>query len=334
MSHELSIRADGFVEMAYTGDMPWHGLGQSINPDASIEEWQEASGLNWRAQRATVRYHTERMFTRDDGTLSGGSPVDWPEQIVLFRSDSKAPLAVVSDGYKVVQPSECLEFFRDLVADAGFKIVTAGALKGGRKIWAQADIGEKEAIQGADMVRGRVLIATSLDGSMQTLVKHVSERVVCANTLGYAVGESGKGVRVSHRSTFDPSRVKADLGLTAAAFHRFMSDMRKLSQVEIDPMQAYKMFAEVLEIDPSAKDYKVTPTEPLSNVVALFSGKGKGSNLLGSKGTAWGWLNAMTEYVDHHARARSVDNRIESAWFGRGETLKQNAMTKALALAA
>ena len=325
MAHELSIRADGFVEMAYTGDMPWHGLGQSINPDASIEEWQKASGLDWRAQRAKVRY------------MTSGNPIDmqeWPEQIVLFRSDSKAPLAVVSDGYKVVQPSECLEFFRDLVADAGFKIVTAGALKGGRKIWAQADIGEKEAIQGADMVRGRVLIATSLDGSMQTLVKHVSERVVCANTLGYAVGESGKGVRVSHRSTFDPSRVKADLGLTAAAFHRFMADMRKLSQVEVDPMQAYKMFAEVLEIDPSAKDYKVTPTEPFSNVVALFSGKGKGSNLPGSKGTAWGWLNAMTEYVDHHARARSVDNRIESAWFGRGETLKQNAMAKALALAA
>jgi hypothetical protein len=36
------------------------------------------------------------------------------DQHVLFRSDSKKALGLVSEKYKVVQPSEVIEFFRDL----------------------------------------------------------------------------------------------------------------------------------------------------------------------------------------------------------------------------
>lgn len=323
MSHELSIRANGFVEMAYSGAVPWHGLGQTVNPDASIEEWQQASGLDWTARRSSVRY----------ATALGDLRV-WKDNVVLFRSDSLEPLAIVSDTYKLVQPSECLEFFRDLVTDAGFRIVTAGALKGGRKIWAQAEIGAKEAVVAGDAVRGMVLIATSLDGSMNTVVKHVSERVVCANTLGYALKEGGKQVRISHRSTFNAADVKAELGLSLSAFHRFMNEMRMLSRVTISHQSAVRNFAKVLKVDPTVKDYKVTPQEPLSNVIRLYDGEGKGSRMPGVSGTAWGWLNAVTEYVDHHARARSVDNRIDSAWFGRGEAIKQEAYETALEMAA
>ena len=52
----------------------------------------------------------------------------------------------------------------------------------------------------------------------------------------------------------------------------------------------------------------------------------------GTRGTAWGLVNAVTEYVDHHRRARSSDYRLDSAWFGQGATLKQRAMHKSLIL--
>ena len=52
----------------------------------------------------------------------------------------------------------------------------------------------------------------------------------------------------------------------------------------------------------------------------------------GLEGTLWGVVNAVTEFVDHHARAQAVDNRLASAWFGRGDDLKTTAMERALAL--
>lgn len=50
-------------------------------------------------------------------------------------------------------------------------------------------------------------------------------------------------------------------------------------------------------------------------------------------GTAWGLLNAVTEFVDHEKQARTPENRLDSAWFGPGATLKQRALDHALQLA-
>ena len=70
------------------------------------------------------------------------------------------------------------------------------------------------------------------------------------------------------------------------------------------------------------------------NVLELFDGRGMGSDLSTAKGTAWGLVNAVTEYVDHHQKANSQSNRLQSAWFGRGNKLKTAAFDKALAIVA
>ena len=51
-------------------------------------------------------------------------------------------------------------------------------------------------------------------------------------------------------------------------------------------------------------------------------------------GTAWGLLNSVTEYVDHHRRARSEDHRREAAWFGQGAQFKQRAWDELIQLTA
>ncbi|HXX11432.1 MAG TPA: DUF932 domain-containing protein [Burkholderiales bacterium] len=64
------------------------------------------------------------------------------------------------------------------------------------------------------------------------------------------------------------------------------------------------------------------------------TGEGIGSTLEAANDTAWGLLNAMTQYVDHERRARSPSNRLDSAWFGVGAAIKQRALDAALQLAA
>lgn len=53
-----------------------------------------------------------------------------------------------------------------------------------------------------------------------------------------------------------------------------------------------------------------------------------------ASGTAWGLLNAVTEYVDRERRARSIEYRMDSAWFGQGAIIKQRALSAALQLVA
>ena len=82
------------------------------------------------------------------------------------------------------------------------------------------------------------------------------------------------------------------------------------------------------ESNPSALE----PSRTLQQVLSLYQGTGLGSTLSSSRNTAWGLVNAMTEFVDHRRRARNQDYRLDSAWFGQGAQLKQQAMTQALAL--
>jgi hypothetical protein len=72
----------------------------------------------------------------------------------------------------------------------------------------------------------------------------------------------------------------------------------------------------------------------MSKSLELFEGRGRGSDLASANGTAFGLLNAVTEFVDHERKARSVDNRLDSAWFGQGASIKQKALEQALLMAA
>jgi len=72
----------------------------------------------------------------------------------------------------------------------------------------------------------------------------------------------------------------------------------------------------------------------INHVFGLFNGEGMGASLPSANDTAWGLVNAVTQYVDHERRARSVDNRLDSAWFGLGASIKQKAFDEALRLTA
>jgi phage/plasmid-like protein (TIGR03299 family) len=328
MSHELTIRRNGHVEMAYVGSTPWHGLGQKLEENTSIEEWQRAAGMDWRVQRSKIRYAVDRN-TADLRTVS--------DKHVLFRSDTKADLGIVSDGYKVVQPGAVLEFFRDLTDSAGFRLETAGTMFGGRRFWALAATGESAAIADArDRVNGYLLLSTSCDGSMATEARYTNVRVVCHNTLSMAAGAKAK-VRVTHRTTFDATAAKKELGITAAhgAFASTMSDFRRLAETEVMPADVLMQTAALFE--PTAYEMakadldKVLELKAVRRVGEMALGDAIGSSLKGAAGTQWGWLNAVTQYVDHEARARSQDNRLNSAWFGPGDALKTRAYDMARA---
>lgn len=137
--------------MAYTGQTPWHQLGNALPKKQSIDVWAQAAGMQWQIHETPVRYLTTGQGGAGASSLYGEA-LEFPEQKVLYRSDTKAPLSVVSQRYKVVQPQEVLEFYRDLSEVAGFELETAGVLKAGRRFWALARTGKSATLKGNDVV--------------------------------------------------------------------------------------------------------------------------------------------------------------------------------------
>ncbi|RTL29137.1 MAG: DUF932 domain-containing protein [Burkholderiales bacterium] len=318
-------------KMAYAGQAPWHQLGHALPPKQPIEVWAQHAGMDWSICEAPVRYLAERS-----GSLGAIQTVD--DHKVLYRSDTKAALSVVGARYQVVQPQTVLEFYRDLTEVSGFELETAGVLKGGRKFWALAKTGKSAALKGQDVVHGYILLATSCDGTLATVATPTTVRVVCNNTLAVALRGISQAVKVPHSTRFDAQTVKHKLGIAVSQWDSFMYRMKALSTRKVKSHESVNYFLKVLcQSEPSDAGVN-TPglanERALKSVQALYEGQGKGALLTSAQGTAWGLLNAVTQFVDHERRARSQDHRLDSAWFGQGAVLKQRALNHALQLVA
>ncbi len=326
MAHEITIREDGKAEIAFVGETPWHGLGQELPREANLTEWRKAAGLDWQILSAPVQY--QPMTPEASLKTAEG-------QRVLFRSDNHKALSVVSDKYHEVQPDEVLHFFKDLVESQGYRLHTAGSLKGGRRIWALAETGKIADVVKNDPIGGFLLLATSCDRGLATTARFTSVRVVCANTLAIAERSKENAISVAHNTKFIPENVKKQLGIQVSTFDQFMQNARDLARKQITQDKAdqflYNLWAPYSDNLRQGDVVDVRKMRAYRQVLDLFNGKGKGSDMLGVSGTYWGMVNAVTEFVDHHSFSRSSETRLNTAWFGRGDDIKTNALNLALA---
>lgn len=317
----VTVRENGFAEMAYVGEKPWHGLGQELVKGADIETWKTAAGMDWRVCRSRVRYG------------DGDNALIFDDQHVLFRSDTKAPLGIVGSKYKVVQPGQVLEFFRDLTEANGYTLNTAGTLFDGKRFWALAHIGEEACVVGEDKVGGYLLLSSSCDGTLATTARFTTVRVVCNNTLSMALsGSSANEYTVRHTTNFDAEKAKNTLGLARGNFGEFIKASRKLAAKRVNNELAGQFVGSLLVDTKTVLGEDVLKSKQYNKILDLFKGSAMGGTLAGAEGSAWGLVNSVTEFVDHHARAKTGAHRLTSAWFGRGDALKTQALERALAL--
>jgi phage/plasmid-like protein (TIGR03299 family) len=313
----------GTAAIAYAGQTPWHGLGQRLDQTASIETWQKAAGLDYEVLRAPVTYDVD------------GETKSFNGRSVLYRSDTHGALGLVGKNYQIVQPSEVLHFFDDLVESAGFHLEVAGGLKEGKRIWALAKLGEGAEVRKGDEVLPYLLLSTSYDGTMATTAQFTAIRVVCNNTISAADRETGTPrVAVWHNSTFNADHVKAQLGLLAGSFDTMMTGFQDLARKRVTDKKLDAFLAALLVTGRATERQDadvIRKSTTYRDIIELFEGKAIGHDLPGVKGTAWGLLNSVTEFIDHHA-GRSADGRLDAAWFGKGGRVKAKAMELALAL--
>lgn len=138
-----------------------------------------------------------------------------------------------------------------------------------------------------------------------------------------------------HNTRFDALAVKQQLGIAVSQWDGFMYLMRTLAERKVKSHEAENFFVRVLcGVSNGIDATKLSNERALRKVQFLYNGQGHGAELDSAKGTAWGLLNAVTEYVDHEKRARTVEHRMDSAWFGQGAQLKQKALGHALQLVA
>jgi phage/plasmid-like protein (TIGR03299 family) len=319
MAHELEM-INGVAQMAYAGDVPWHGLGVKVSNDLTPEQMLKAAGLDWTVDPV------ELFAEVGDRRLPTGHRA-------LVRSSDQRVLDVITDDWNPVQNAEAFDFFNDFVAAGDMEMHTAGSLKDGKIVWALAAVKESfELFGGKDKVDAYLHFTNPHSYGQSIDVRFTPIRVVCNNTLTLSLNTKSKNmVKVSHRREFDGDMVKEALGVAKDKLAKYKEMAEYLSK---------KRYTNESVVDYFKRVFPVLTTKTESEKVLSKSAE-RGLDIINlsqqpgaefGKGTWWEVFNAVTYMTDHEI-GRSVDSRLTSAWYGANKNLKTKALETAVEFA-
>lgn len=315
MAHMIEM-VDGVAQMAYRSSQgkPWHGLGNPVSDTMTPIEMMQAAGVDWTVSKF------------DSFIEFNGNRVPTGQQSLVRDTDGKI-LTQVGPGWNPVQNIEAFEFFTDFVSKGDMIMDTAGSLKGGRIVWALADVRDGFTVFGGDEVKGYLLFSNPHLYGKSIDVRFVLTRVVCNNTIVVALNEKGQpSVRVNHRSLFDAERVKELLGISHRKVETYKEAAEFLGSKQYIKSDLENYFGEIF--GKSNKDNEVL--SPTANRAMDVIETQPGAEF--NRGSWWQALNAVTYLCDHEL-GRSNDTRLTSAWFGSNSKRKVDALNLAVKMA-
>ena len=201
--------------MAFVGDVPWHGLGTQISADMPLDEIQAAAGLDW-----TVKLEANHK--------ADGSPID-ASYYIERESDGQILGKCVTEAYLPVQNSTMFEFFQPFVDAGSLYVHTAGSLFDGAKVWAMATPNEGFTLDGNDTVVSNLVFTLDHSGMRANSCLFSPIRVVCNNTWTLAKNTASQIVKHNHKVPFDADVMVTALGMFQSEFSQFEELAKKMA---------------------------------------------------------------------------------------------------------
>lgn len=330
MAHEIG-QYDNMLSVHKT---PWHGLGVVLDDYPTIKEAQIISGLTWTVRKEPVCF---QQVSENDVTLM---PI--LDNFAVVRNDLNIPLGIVGKQYEPYQNEQMFAFMDTFTKTANSKIETCGSLRNGRVVWALAQAGTSEYVKN-DPTNQYFLFKNGFDGSQNIEVCFTNVRVVCNNTLTAALRTTKNVWRIRHTSSLHAQMDTVQAAIASQIQHEahLANVMQELAKTQLTSAQVNQIVAEIVIADvkeadeylQDAKDLNALATKHqlkvIHKILALHD-IGVGTDIKGVRGTAYGVLQACTEYADHYRTIRRGDRsyaeaRFESIMMGSSHQFKTTA---------
>lgn len=323
MAHNIYVDKNNVAHAAYAIKPAWHNLGVVVDHLMTAAETMKAAGLDWQVEKRQLSW----VPKKGNALLVDAYGV--------FRKTDDEMLGVVTDFYKPIQNADGFKNVDMLLESVeGAHYEAAGALGSGEKIWCLARVPLELKIKGTDdKSEVYLLCMTRHDGKGSMIVKIVTTRVVCQNTLDIALSEGGQFFRVGHfgdvnkkmkaardlmsditgqlRSLEEKMNILAQRKVTKETFLAVMDKLFPPSETELAQRSA------------AQKAHSTMRDNKLAEIAGLFESNDKNA-IPEIKGTAYNLLNSIVEWTDH--RAGNDQTRAASAMFGAGHKLKDEAL--------
>ena len=278
---------------AFRNHPAWHSLGKVFEGEVTTEEMLRLAHLNgWdvRLEPVTVGDIGKDRFAKQYFATVRTNPFDGEADV----------LSVVGERYKTFQNEELFDFGSGLLHGGGVWD-TAGSIRDGRQVFASLVIPNSIVLDpnGAnDKVESYLMLTTSHDGTSAIVAGITPVRVVCQNTLNFAISGLKQSFKIRHTQSAEGKIqvARETLGLASAYMERFEAEAQALLETEMTNAQFETIFNEIYPLDSEAGKAATTRhNTKWEQALDIFVGQDSNNSNYNILGTAWAGLNTFTE---------------------------------------
>ena len=175
MAHEVE-------QMAYAGEVPWHGLGFPVDSNISTDDMLMQSGLDWTVSKQPI-FRQEILGL---GEYAQTQNFVIKDKVALMRDSDNTVLDIVGTKWNPVQNHEAFDFFKQWIDEGDMEMHTAGSLMGGKLTWVLAKVNDTFDVIPNDPVESYMLFSNPHKFGHSLNIRFTPTRVVCNNTLQLA----------------------------------------------------------------------------------------------------------------------------------------------------
>jgi len=293
-----------------SGSQAWGEVVQAVDPAAthSAAEMIAAAGLDWRVEQHPLEAVVEHEYQ------ALRLPV--PRHVATVRSDTRAVLGVVGDGYEPLQNRAAFAFC-DAITDSGrAHWIGAGATRGGARVHALMRLDREIRIGGAEGedVLPLLCFRNGHDGGLAVTVSVAPFRLACLNGMLLPLDAAQRIWKARHTANVEAKL--ADARRTLGIAWRYYDELEeiggRLIGERLDAGEFERFLARLVPLPaprPDATDGGRAVRNAERVREAIRTAYRAAPDLDNVRGTRWGALQAVTAYVDHTQATRQTPGR-------------------------
>lgn len=318
----------------------WHRLEKVV-----LEDWpgdwataRDHAGLVWEPESVPVYELQPQGVGMEAPEGWTANPIALPPQAAvvpgyqrIIRSDNRLTLGIQSEAYRIITNAEFGYVIESVLgADFDAELLYEGVfeLDKGRKVVAVVRLAQPVVVPGDNSETFTYAVFfTRHDGSGGLRVLLTNVRVVCANTAKAAEAgakEEETAFTIRHTSNWDErvAEVRDKLADALKSNQRYYEICEALATRKVSPSAMNKMVARFL---PIGDDMGIRQQQNRENERAVVRSLIEGPTVSDEhRRTPYGFLQAATEWSDHHRRAHTESSYVTRQLLSR-EPMKMRA---------
>ena len=280
----------------------WNNIGTPISKAKNVEEALNISGLNYTVEKVPV-------------FLENGYKV--PGAYATKKVDSEETFGVVGEKYELIQNQEAFEFVDTLLPE-GMKFVKAGETP--KMVYVIASLPDTYILD--DKVTPYLIFQNSHCGKSTLKATITPLRIICQNQFNWAFRKASNKVSIRHtRSAKERLEMAKDILVHNSEYlDQFKLEAEALASTKVSKSQLDTVIQTTFPILPEANALSISKTEEKRERFLTAYNAEDNQNF---KGTAWGLVNAYSDYITHkevrkETEAALANNFIKTTLKGEG----------------